>query len=89
MVYLIVVYDMVADRTGKLRRPLRRYLTHTQQSVFEGRVTAGQADDVEAIVTDRIDPGRDESGIVYRLSSDAVIDRTSAGDDPTDGEQFF
>jgi CRISPR-associated protein Cas2 len=89
VVYVIVVYDMEASRTRNLRKPLRRFLTHTQNSVFEGRVTAGQADDIEATVSREVDPDRGESGVVYRLSSDAVVDRMSVGDDPTEDEQFL
>lgn len=89
MVYLIVVYDVQAERTRKLRKPLRQYLTHVQNSVFEGRVTAGQADDIEALVRTTVREANGESGIVYRLKSNSVLDRLAIGDDPTEGDQFL
>jgi CRISPR-associated protein Cas2 len=89
VVYVIVVYDLEADRTRRLRKPLRRKLTHVQNSVFEGELTAGQADDVEATVERVVDPERGETGIVYRLSSETVLDRTAVGDDPATGAQFL
>jgi len=89
MVYLIVVYDMKADRTRLLRQPLRRSLIHVQNSVFEGEVTAGQADGIEATVEEVVDTGRGERAVIYRLESDRVLDRTAVSDDPTEGDQFL
>lgn len=89
MVYVIVVYDLQAERTRLLRKPLRRLLIHVQNSVFEGEVTAGQADEIEATVRDVVDPSRDESGIVYRVKNDAVLAREAVGDDPTEDDQFI
>lgn len=37
--YVILVYDVNAKRTTKLMKICRRYLTHMQRSVFEGRIT--------------------------------------------------
>lgn len=89
IVYLIVVYDVRADRTGKLRKPLRQYLTHVQNSVFEGRVTAGQADDIESLVRTTVRAAAGESVVVYRLTSDSVLERVAIGDDPTEDDQFL
>lgn len=89
MVYVIVVYDLQAERTRLLRKPLQRLLIHVQNSVFEGEVTAGQADEIEATVRDVVDPGRDESGIVYRLKDDSFLIRETVGDDPTKDDQFI
>ena len=38
--YVIAVYDVRADRTSKLLRLCRRYLTWIQNSVFEGEISA-------------------------------------------------
>lgn len=37
--YLIVAYDVPAERTEKYRKLLTRYLTHFQYSVFAGDMT--------------------------------------------------
>ena len=89
MVYLIVVYDVQADRTARLRKPLRQYLTHVQNSVFEGRITAGQADDLESLIRDRVRDSEGESAIIYQLGSEAVINRVAVGEDPSEDEQFL
>ncbi len=89
MVYVIVVYDVQADRTGRLRKPLRQYLTHVQNSVFEGRITAGQADDLESLLRDRVSGADDESAIMYRLGSESVVNRLAVGTDPAADEQFL
>lgn len=37
--YVIAVYDVRAERTGKLLKLCRRYLTWIQNSVFEGEIS--------------------------------------------------
>jgi len=37
--YVIVVYDVASERTGKMLRLCRKYLHWVQNSVFEGEVT--------------------------------------------------
>lgn len=41
--YMVMMYDVEAKRTGKFRKLLRRYLSHTQYSVFSGDITESQA----------------------------------------------
>lgn len=85
--YVIVIYDLEAERTHLLRKPLREYLTHVQNSVFEGRVSEAEADNIEAKVEEVVAAG--ESGIVYRFRSGKYVDRKSFGADPADENQFL
>jgi len=39
--YVIVVYDMEADRTHLMLKLCRRYLVHVQNSVLEGEISEG------------------------------------------------
>lgn len=87
MVYVIVVYDMQADRTRLALNFLRQYLTHVQNSVFEGEITEGDLETVSARLNDMLEP--DESGIIYEVSSESYVDRTVIGDDPTDDARFL
>lgn len=87
MVYVIVVYDMEADRTHKMLKFLRRYLTHVQNSVFEGEVTAGTLAEMKSGIDDLIEP--DESTIIYRIGAKKMVDRTVFGDDPAADDQFL
>jgi len=41
--YMLMSYDVEALRTEKFKKLLRRYLTHTQYSVFSGDITEAQA----------------------------------------------
>ena len=87
MVYVIVVYDMQADRTRLMLNFLRKYLTHVQNSVFEGEVTEGDLETIRNKSRDTLNS--DESVIIYRMSSQKYIDRTVIGDDPTDDARFL
>lgn len=41
--YMVVTYDVEAKRTQKFKKLLRRYLSHTQFSVFTGDITEAKA----------------------------------------------
>jgi len=86
-VYVVVVYDMQADRTRLALNFLRQYLTHVQNSVFEGEITEGDLETVTHRLTEMLEP--DESAIVYEVSSESYVDRTVVGDDPTDDARFL
>lgn len=85
--YVVVVYDMEAERTRLLLKFLRRYLTHVQNSVFEGHVTEGDLEKIRNGIDDRLKDG--ESAIVYELSSEKLLDRTVYGEDPTEDDRFL
>jgi CRISPR-associated protein Cas2 len=87
MVYVVVVYDVRADRTRLLLNYLRRYLTHVQNSVFEGEITEGELERIHNHLGDLLNPG--ESTIIYTASSEAYLDRTVFGEDPTDDQRFL
>ncbi|GGI97177.1 CRISPR-associated protein Cas2 [Halobellus salinus] len=87
MVYVIVVYDMEADRTHKMLKFLRRYLTHAQNSVLEGDVTEGDLEKIRSGVDDLLNPG--ESTIIYCVSSEKMVERSVFGEDPTADDQFL
>ena len=87
MVYVVIVYDVQADRTRILLKFLRRYLTHVQNSVFEGQVTEGDLERIRNGIEERLEPS--ESTIVYELSSEKLLDRTVFGEDPTEDQRFL
>jgi len=86
-VYAIVVYDVEADRTRLLRKLCRQYLTHVQNSVFEGEITAGDLAELRSQIENTLNEG--ESTIIYELSSNTLLDRTVYGDDPTEDRRFL
>jgi CRISPR-associated protein Cas2 len=87
VVYVVVVYDVQADRTHRFLNFLRQYLTHVQNSVFEGEITEG---DIEAI-NHRLESmlEANESVILYRMTSEKYVDRTVYGEDPAEDDQFL
>ena len=87
VVYVVVVYDMEADRTHKMLKFLRRYLTHVQNSVLEGDITEGDLEKIRSGVDSILNSG--ESTIIYRVSSEKMVERTVFGDDPAADDQFL
>lgn len=85
--YVVVVYDMEANRTQKMLKFLRRYLTHVQNSVFEGDVTEGDLHEIRGYVEETLNEG--ESVIIYELSSESLVNRTVYGDDPAEEKRFL
>jgi len=87
MPYAIIVYDVQADRTPKFLKYLRRYLTHVQNSVFEGQLTEGKLAEVESDLEAMLEPG--ESVICYRMSAEDYVTRSVFGEDPMDDSKFL
>ena len=85
--YVVMVYDLEADRTQKALKLGRRYLTHVQNSVLEGEISEGDLATLKNEVDDLLKPG--ESTIIYELSSDTFLNRTVYGDDPTEDQRFL
>lgn len=85
--YVILVYDMEADRTRLMLKLCRRYLTHVQNSVLEGEISKGNLQQLRGEIEDILIVG--ESVIVYELSSDTLLDRTVYGEDPTEDSRFL
>jgi CRISPR-associated protein Cas2 len=87
VVYVVVVYDVQADRTYRFLKFLRQYLTHVQNSVFEGELSEGDIRKVKERLESMLEA--DESVIVYRMSSEKYVTRTVFGEDPTEDDQFL
>ncbi|MFC6989091.1 CRISPR-associated endonuclease Cas2 [Haloplanus sp. GCM10025708] len=87
MPYVIVVYDVQADRTAKFLKYLRRFLTHVQNSVFEGELTEGTLKEVKGTLESMLES--EESVMVYRMSSEKYVERSVFGDDPMEDDQFL
>ena len=55
--YMLMTYDVNAKRTDQFKKLLRRYLTHTQYSVFSGDLTEAQAIKLRSEVSRLMIPG--------------------------------
>ena len=89
MVHLIVVYDAKAERTRRYRTYLRRYLTHLQQSVFEGDVTAGTAEEIRETMDKLVSESATDAVVVYEVSSSSYLKREAYGEDPVDDKHIL
>lgn len=87
VVYLIAVYDVEAGRTELFKRFLRQYLVHLQDSVFEGKVTAGQAEDIKSRLNDMQKEG--ESVVVHVFETSKYTERVAFGDDPAEDDALL
>lgn len=85
--YVILVYDMEAERTRRMLKLGRRYLTHVQNSVLEGEISEGDLEKLSGEIEDLLKPG--ENVILYELSSDTLLNRTVYGEDPTEDNRFL
>ena len=55
--YVLMTYDVEAKRTHRFRKLLRRYLTHTQFSVFSGDLSEAKLFELRKKVSEIIEPG--------------------------------
>ncbi|WP_313693730.1 CRISPR-associated endonuclease Cas2 [Halorarum halobium] len=85
--YVIVVYDMEADRTHRMLTLCRRYLIHVQNSVLEGEISEGDLATLKGEIEDLLQTG--ESVVVYELSSDSLLNRAVYGEDPAEDSRFL
>ncbi|WP_328913242.1 MULTISPECIES: CRISPR-associated endonuclease Cas2 [unclassified Streptomyces] len=76
--YVVVVYDTLAERNPKILRTCRKYLHHVQRSVFEGRLSDAQLRRFQADVENVLDLGYD-SVLVYSFPPGASPRRLEWG----------
>jgi len=71
--YLIVVYDISNIKLQtKIRNFVRRYLNHTQLSVFEGEVTPSQFVKIDLFFRSLHLP-ENESVVIYKLRDQSKV----------------
>lgn len=64
--YIVIVYDVNVDFVNRVNKFLKSYLHWQQNSVFEGRVTKSQYDEIKQGLKDLIDEETD-SIIIYEI----------------------
>lgn len=64
--YLVIVYDVNVDRVSKVNKFLKSYLHWQQNSVFEGKITKSQYNELIVELNDFIDDEED-SIIIYKF----------------------
>ena len=84
--FVLVVYDVPAERTRIYRKMLRRRLEHVQNSVFYGDVTPGQLVDIKNDIEDKLIA--EDSVIVFEADTVGFVDYTSYGSGDEPGSRF-
>ena len=84
--YIIVVYDVPADRTHVYRKLLRRRLEHLQYSVFYGELTEGQVTAMKNDIEEKLES--DDSIVVFESSNPAAFEFSTFGDAEEPGSRF-
>lgn len=65
--YVILAYDIVGSRVGKVMKTVKKYLTARQKSVFEGDLTEARLNALKRELEGIIDTGKD-SVVIYKYS---------------------
>ena len=84
--FVLVTYDVPADRTQIYRKLLRKRLEHLQQSVFHGDITEGQLveikQEIEAVVVN------EDSIYIFEAEVPAAVECTVIGAGEQPGSRF-
>lgn len=76
--YVILVYDLDAKRTGKMLKLCRKYLNWIQNSVFEGDITESKLKELLASAKKIMDLNTD-SIIVFKSRNQYWLDKEIIG----------
>ncbi len=64
--YLVIVYDINVERVNKVHKFLKSFLHWQQNSVFEGKVTKSQYNEIISTLKELVDEDED-SVIIYKF----------------------
>lgn len=84
--FVLVTYDVPANRTRIYRKLLRKRLEHIQQSVFHGNITEGQLLDIRHDIEDALEP--DDSIYIFTAEVEGTVNCTVIGDSDEPGSKF-
>ena len=85
--FVVFVYDVKQERVGKVLKICRKYLTHVQNSVFEGNITPAKLrilkDELKEVLDEHYD-----SVVIYKFRFPAE-EREILGVEPPSSEDIF
>lgn len=76
--FVIIVYDVKAEKTQKICKYLRKWLTWKQNSVFEGHLTKSEVKKVEQWIENFVE--EDEQILIYTVLQEKQIEKTVIGE---------
>ncbi|MBX4262150.1 CRISPR-associated endonuclease Cas2 [Clostridium estertheticum] len=91
--YVVLVYDISGNENGqktlgKVYKTCKKYLTHIQNSVFEGEITVGQIAKLNAELTKFIRKDLD-SVIIFKSRNERWLDKEFWGKSDDALSNFF
>ncbi|MBB6697552.1 CRISPR-associated endonuclease Cas2 [Clostridium algidicarnis] len=86
--FVILTYDIEEKRINRVRKTLKKYLTWTQNSVFEGEITEGKLHKCLSEINKLIDKKAD-SIYVYRVKISKNIRKDVIGIEKSFDELFL
>ncbi|SKA23151.1 CRISPR-associated protein, Cas2 family [Marinactinospora thermotolerans DSM 45154] len=76
--FVVVVYDTLAERNPAILKTCRRYLHWVQRSVFQGELSAAQYRSFTEAIKHLIDPSYD-SVLIYRMQGPHMVRTETIG----------
>ena len=86
--FVILTYDIEVKRINRVRKTLKKYLTWTQNSVFEGEITEGKFHKCLSEINKLIDK-RTDSIYIYRVQMPKNIKKDVIGIEKSFDELFL
>lgn len=86
--FVILTYDVGEKRVNRIRKTLKKYLTWTQNSVFEGQITEAKLHKCLAEVNKSLDKN-DDSLYVYMVGNIYNINKQVVGKEKNYDELFL
>lgn len=86
--FVILTYDVEVKRVNRVRKLLKKYLTWTQNSVFEGEISQGKLNQCLAEIENIIDKSYD-SIYIYNVKSSKFISKEILGENKNFDELFL
>ena len=86
VVFVLVTYDVPADRTRIFRKLLRKHLEHIQYSVFHGNITEGQLVRIRNEIEAVLEP--DDSIYIFEADVSANVTCSVLGKAEDPGSRF-
>lgn len=87
-VFVILTYDVGEKRVNRVRKTLKKYLTWTQNSVFEGQITEAKLHKCLAEINKNLD-NNDDSLYVYMVGNIHNINKQVVGKEKNYDELFL
>lgn len=84
--FVLITYDVPAERTRIYRKLLRKHLEHIQYSVFHGDITEGQLVTIRNEIEAVLKP--DDSVYIFESGVSADVECTVLGDAEEPGSRF-